>query len=630
METVRFPAGNPSATHVFCYAYYIDVPPAQGSITIRKELTPGSTASQAFTYASNATFNPSGTFDLRVTDGLPAQTTFIRAVSSAFGGPYTFQEDLSDLGPQGWRLTSLTCTGSQDFTIDLETATVSIDLGADDAVTCTYVDDPPRDPGLTVRKTTVGGVGTFPITVTRIADAAGTPTSTPTFDLTATTTEPDTPVTATGLPDTVPAGTYQMTEQLPASPAGTWSVDQASCDGGPPTTERGTTITELLPVNGSADCTFVNRFTPLGTLTLNLVTRGPAPAAVGTGSFSVTTVDDPDFDRAQTATTIAPDLPAPATGDPLDHLAFGTYAVVSTPPDTTGAGSWRFVSFSCAGSQPVGALPDGTIQVPLSVADPTADCTVVYDLDPPTTVQLVKVVAGPESARTGAAVVSIDCADGSTGTVTVPAGESGRFELAEPLGFVEATTCTVQETDTGVAPGAQVSTRFVLTVNGQPSDGLGADGAFAVDRIEAGYEVTVPDTYALPSPSPTPTGPTPSPTGPTPSPTGPTPSPTGPTPSPTGPTPSPTGPTPSPTGPTPSPTGPTPSPTGPTPSPTGSPAPSVPGSPTEPPVASNTSIGPGSLAQTGQPLGPLVVAAGLIGIGVLLVVSARTRGRRAD
>ena len=497
VEWVGFPAAAPAARHVFCYAYYIDIPPPQGTIVIRKELTAGSDVSQGFTFASNATYNPSGTFGLQVTGGAPAQTTFIRAASSAFGSSYTFEEDTTDLDAEGWTLTSVVCTGPGATIV---ANVVSIDLQAGTTVTCVWTDDPPHDPGLTVRKVSVGGVGTFPIVATRLTDQNGNPVVGPVLPLTATTTSENMPVDALPVPGAVAAGTWQLVETLPVVPGGSWSVTQAYCNqrsvavSTPAPGSRSLTV--VLPVNGGADCTFVNTFTPVGALTINLITHG----GTSTGGFVVTTLalpqlhaaDDPDG-LNQSATTTTPGAPATASGDPTDALSLGSYNVLSTPPQPVALGRWSFVSFGCIGAPTTSPQP-GAVVVGLSAAAPSADCTAVYDLLPLTSLQVRKTLSGDPAGRSGDVIVTVDCLDGSAGTVVGPAGQAGPFDLPTPLVFAVSTSCTVQESDTGAAPGAHVTTTAILTTPAGSSS-VRLPAVIPIDSAATGYSIAIDNSY---------------------------------------------------------------------------------------------------------------------------------------
>jgi len=504
VEWVGFPAGNPSARHVFCYAYYVDLPPAQGTIVIRKALTAGSTVSQEFAFASNATYNPSGTFGVQINDGQPGSATFVRAVSSAFGGQYTFTEDTSVLGPEGWALTSVACTGP-GYAIDPVTHTVSIDLGTDATVVCTWVNDPPHDPGLTVRKVSEGGVGTFPMSAQRLTDPAGIAVSDAAIPLKATTTVENVPVTASGLPPTVSAGQWQISEQLPESTTGTWSVVQAYCNGRA-FAAASPTLLVVLPVNGGADCTFVNQFTPNGVLVLKLLTHN----GTGTGSFVVSTpharASDPlgpqvfsavDPHRLNlTATTTAPGTSAIAVGDPTHNLALRTYGVISTPPLPVAGNVWQFVSFTCANAV-TSATSAGAVTVSLTAQAPTASCTAIYQLDPVSTLDVTKVITGDTAAQTGPAIVDVACADNSTGQVVAPPNTPGPFTLPTPLSFLAATNCVVTEPITGAAPGATVTTTAVVETGGDPSTDttVALPATIAIPASDAATVVTVTNSY---------------------------------------------------------------------------------------------------------------------------------------
>ncbi len=506
VEWVGFPSTSTGAArHVFCYAYYIDIAPPQGSITIVKQLATGSGAiSQTFTFASNATYNPSGTFDLSVNNGQPAQTTFVRATSASFGGPYTFTEQTVDLAANGWTLASLTCTGGSAVGIDLPTATVSVDLQEGEAVVCTYVDRPPAEQGLTVHKVTTGGVGTFPITV-----VGPGPT---TYNLSATTTAENEPVKATGLPANVPAGPYTITETLPAdTAAGTWSNTQAYCTLAIVVPARGlangqqtASITVVLPPGGSADCTFVNTFTPNGTIALHLITN------LGTSTASFVATPQPvqpggaaavssETRYKQVATTVTPGVSAMATpltpADSTEALPLLTYSLTSSPPAATSAGTWSFVSFDCAVGTPTRG-DDGELQVTLSAAEPLADCTAVYTLVPAATLAVIKTVTDPDGARIGDAYIEVSCESGSFGRVVAPVGQPGPFQLPAPgaLDVITPTTCSVSEPANGAAPGAIFTATASLT-GPAGTTVVAVPGTFSVSQPAAAYTLTVSDSY---------------------------------------------------------------------------------------------------------------------------------------
>ncbi len=527
VEWIGYPSGTQAPVrHVFCFAYYVDVAPPQGTITVVKQLAEGSGAiDQRFTFASNATYNPSGTFDLDVTGGAPAKQEFVRATSESFGQPYVFSEQLADLNKAGWTLESLTCTGGARTTTDPATGTATVDLQAGENVVCTWVDRPPSDPGLHIRKVTTGAVGTFPIAVR----GPGVE-----YDLTATTTSPGQPVSVPGLPDSVPPGQYTITETLPAATGGSWTADQAYCTRSVVPTASGRTgdaVTAMIQVDlvvgGSADCTFVNVFHPAGRVVLRLVTDN----GTATGGFVVEPtpvqpegpgVASSESRFKQTATTTAPATPATAVpdtpADATDALPLQRYSADSQPPITTRAGTWEFVSFTCTADSPTPVeLGPGTLGLTLTPGQPNADCTARYRLAPPSTLTLTKTVGGDAAARTGPVTVSVTCDNGNLGRVVGPPGEPGPFELPAPgpLLFLQAATCRLGELSSGAADGARVAVRAELTGPGGPVT-VPVPGTFTIAQptgtTAAAYALEVADVYtAAPTPPGPPTPPTPPP-----------------------------------------------------------------------------------------------------------------------
>ncbi len=122
VEWIQFPAGS---RHVLCYAYYVTPPPTSGTIIIKKQVASPPNADMTFPFAGNVSYNPGGQFSLKVTNGSTPSITFYRAETRPGDPPWTATE----LVPDGWRLTGLTCThpGASDADTDLASATV-VDL----------------------------------------------------------------------------------------------------------------------------------------------------------------------------------------------------------------------------------------------------------------------------------------------------------------------------------------------------------------------------------------------------------------------------------------------------------------------------------------------------------------------
>lgn len=481
-DNVEYVAYPQSARNVFCYAYYVTPRPDAGTVTIKKEVTsPG--VSQGFTFTSNLSYDPSGTFPLQVNNGTPASEDFIRAQSSSFGGPYDVTEQI----PAGWSLTGLACEstrGTSTWTIDRPGAHVSIDLMAGDHVTCTYRDSPPPPPHrpvLTVAKITSGGTGG------PFRFAVDGPVS---HDLTATTSAAETATEATEggtSPDDYVAGDYTITETMPApTEAGHWQFQEAYCNAHPIRAARATARTEAirqvkLTDNEGQDCYFRNTFVPNGHLIIRLKTLG------GTGTGWFYRVVNGQNTNAHSATTTSPGVPATAFdqgGLPLEQYIVQS-ATPLTDPDR---GTWKFVSFTCDKGSYTPSTPQN-LAITLTRSEPLADCTAVYRFIPATTVDLVKTASGPSALRSGPAIVDIGCGSQARGRVVLPAGVS-EGSLPAPLYLHKHTRCTVTERRTGAI--APLNWTGHAAVNGRP---LGLPGSFRALPAGRRYVVRVDNRY---------------------------------------------------------------------------------------------------------------------------------------
>lgn len=488
VEYASFPS---QVRHVYCFAYYVNPEPGSGEIVIRKEIA-GQGITQRFTFASDLSYDPSGTFRLDVNRGKPAEQSFIRADSAAFGKPYDVREHV----PDGWRLIDLTCTATRargtaasTWTIDKTTASVAITLADRDRVVCTYLDAPPNDPGLDVWKVTSGMPGgPFRFEVTG-------PVS---HTLTATTTAAEEPVKTTladgTAPDDYKPGDYTITEEMPPpTAAGRWRYVQAYCQGrvippvhGAPTRQgQAPQVHVTLFHNFAQDCVFRNAFIPNGRIILRLKTIG----GTGTGHFVRTAAGQPAQVFAG-VTTSQDSVPATASDD--RDLSFQKYQVYSVAPLAKPQnGTWRFVSFSCSRGSATGIGPQ-SLRLDLTEAAPTADCTAVYQFLPSVTVQVIKIAHG--AGRSGPAVIEISCGGDRAGGRVVLAVNASHAELPAPLHLYDPATCQVSEPSSGAVPAAHWTVR--AAVNGTP---LALPGSFEV-RADGtrSYTVRVTDGYHLP------------------------------------------------------------------------------------------------------------------------------------
>lgn len=317
VEWIGYPSGY---RHVFCYAFYVNPPTPPGQITIRKQLSLGEDGTQRFDFSGDLSFNPGGRFDLQVNNGVAAQTTFVRGSSVT----YTVTEDI----PDGWDLASVTCTSGGGSTFDYSLAdSARITLAAGDNVTCTFTNGPTVEANGTLQatKTTLGNSGAFAF------DVAGTAQ-------TLTTTADGGTAEGPAVGPLAP-GSYTISETLPTSTAGTWSLAVVTCDGNDVTnTVTSPQLdTRSVPVTVSGPghiCNFENVFTPATGLRIRLRTLGGTGSAV----FVIDNLDDP-AQFAQSATTTSENTFAVATGDPTDPL-FAQVVIAPLGPADTDAGTW--------------------------------------------------------------------------------------------------------------------------------------------------------------------------------------------------------------------------------------------------------------------------------------------------
>ena len=375
VEFIYFPAG---VTHVFCYALYVAPAPTAGEITIVKRATGAPAgATPSFPFSGDLSYDPNG---FTLADG--GSKVFYRAG----GETWTVTEGAVD----GYGLASLTCQastasggpGSSTFTISGPTA--SIHLIAGDRVTCTYTNAfiPPPG-GLEIEKITRGGVGTFDYTVTPASGAAPS-------RVTATTTHPGVPVDAVPALTGLAPGSYRVSERIPTSADGTWALAKVTCDG--VSEPIGAAIDVTVTSGHSIICTFVNRFTPSGSISLSKITQG----GTGTAAFLVISQAAEPVQFVQHATTTPPGVPAAAKphtpADALDGLPLGAYAITESPPLST-SGVWELTEVECNGV--LQSFNEGRIAVTLTSRDPRVHCvftnafttTPLPPVEPPTVVK---------------------------------------------------------------------------------------------------------------------------------------------------------------------------------------------------------------------------------------------------
>jgi uncharacterized repeat protein (TIGR01451 family) len=188
--------------------------------------------------------------------------------------------------------------------------------------------------------------------------------------------------------DALAPGDYDVTEKLPDSDRGRWSLTGVTCDDA----DRGTDnpLRVSLAAGASATCTFENRFTPKGTIRLRKSTHG----GTGTTGFVINSVGtEPRRRYEQAATTTAEDAAVLAKGDDTGSVLLGAYVVTETGPSSGPGTEWRANGATCNGA----AVPvaQGSTRIALTEAHPDLDCTFYNELQKPTVL--------PETATGGGA-----------------------------------------------------------------------------------------------------------------------------------------------------------------------------------------------------------------------------------
>jgi uncharacterized repeat protein (TIGR01451 family) len=359
VEWIGYPNG---ASHVFCYAYYVQPPPTSGTITVVKHVSDPAGTTATFPFHGNVSYNEGGAFDLTVTNGNDDSITFFRAETRPGDQPWDFTEDV----PDGWHLNGITCsskTGKSSTSSSVSTATTTVTLAAGDDVVCTYTDSlaPPPNGGLSITKTTIGGVGTFQYTVKPVGGGTATEAS-------ATTTAPRVPTAAT--PATLPLapGQYTITESLPSSRGGRWLLTGVQCGGEPVPAHNPVKVT--IQSGTGVVCNFDNRFRPRGVIAIAKVAYGNT----GTAGFQITPLPSlpQDVAYSKTAKVTQEGAPVLARGDRTNALRLGRYKIQEFAAGGTDPAGWQLTSVVCNGQ--LHAASQGAVTVALTPRHPRMLC----------------------------------------------------------------------------------------------------------------------------------------------------------------------------------------------------------------------------------------------------------------
>lgn len=509
VDAVTFPQ---SRTHVFCYYYAVSPPPPPGTITVVKSVN--GVQGDSFDFQGNISYNAGGAFSLSASPSSDGSVDFVRGATlgSTTEPPWSFTE----LAKPGWQApgpaTCVSQTGQS--VISTPDATTTVDLAPGDHVTCTYTNTPAPLGAGQLAKESVGGVGSFPFSITG-------PTTTE--DFTATTTEPGTPVvfaTRTG----APSGPYSATETMPTDTAqtgpGTWRMTDAVCNGEtipfantPDDDPVTATATYTAPPEADVSCLFTNTFSPSGSIEIGKTTEG------GVGRFSYTVLDSTDLGRVAdpvaVTTTPGTEVQAEPAATGLSAAPGSRYTVQETMPAPDPSGFWTLESATCGPNTVSVDAATASVAVELSPAAANASCHFVNRYQPYGTFSVVKTTTPDQTLRPAAAAIEVDCSDGSDGRFTIPPGQgandSGIAVTAATL------TCTATEPETGAAPGVEVATTAYIAVDdgahqpyvlGQPfTAALGHDTQVVIENVLTAGSTPTPTPTPPVSPSPSPGGP---------------------------------------------------------------------------------------------------------------------------
>jgi len=337
VEWVGYPPGT---RHVFCFAYYVQPPPTAGEITIKKK-TVGTTGSrETFHFDSNVSFNPGGAFELTVyPPATEAEQTFIRAETRPGDAPWKVREKV----PADWNLKNITCTSESGKSVtetELSAATASITLAPEDHVTCVYEDEfiPPVG-HLTIRKTSLGGIGTFKYVVKTV----GQPNER-VYKAEATTLEEGLTVDAIPTLHPLTPGDYHIVERERTKDRGTWKTTAVGCDDGK-TYAPSRRVPIKIESGVDLSCTFTNELKPTASLRILKQTEN----GIGSFGFAILSRDRPVDTVSQEAEVTSEGQPFDATGEPSDALFFEPYILQEIAPAPTANGHWELISVNCDG-----------------------------------------------------------------------------------------------------------------------------------------------------------------------------------------------------------------------------------------------------------------------------------------
>jgi uncharacterized repeat protein (TIGR01451 family) len=329
----------------------------EADLTIRKAVE-GTTSSQSFPFELQTDGATPDEFSLTHN-----QTKAYTGSNALFPGTYT----VTELVPENWDLTGISCTGTGGYTVDLDRDLVSVTLAAEDSLTCTFTNR--EAPGsITIVKDTLPANSSQSFTFTKGGDfPAGT------FDLTGQSAGDANTETFSGLA----AGTYTIAETIPTG----WKLTGRSCTG-----DSASNITNGVSIDLAAGqnitCTFTN--TQDGSIT---IVKNTEPA----GSTQLFTFDKSgDFSGDFQLSGVTTD---DANREVISGLTPGkTYTITETLPS-----GWKLTNLICTEADGITtSLADRSASITL-VPGQEVTCTFTNTQD--ATLTIVKVTQPADSSQ---------------------------------------------------------------------------------------------------------------------------------------------------------------------------------------------------------------------------------------
>ena len=254
-------------------------------------------------------------------------------------GHYSVSETApADTSAGTWAMTDVACSGVTNLDVGASSFTGDV-TGTGNEAFCVVVNTFTPKASITIKKVSAGGTLTADFFVTEVDPVTGDPGDS--FSQSATTTEPNTPATATGDDLTgLPLGTYQIYESGDPdliTADGVWQLTSLDC--GAIVGGGGVQVT-LTAETPDVTCTFTDTLVPFGTLTVSKVVAGDPSLRTDPVTIAVECTDGQSFTLTGAAGQAGPFTVSAPTGflDPTDCTVTETATGAALATDV--ATSW--------------------------------------------------------------------------------------------------------------------------------------------------------------------------------------------------------------------------------------------------------------------------------------------------